>query len=397
MRRWQIAHILIGLTLCLLLHRRAPAADVNTLSPEELADGWIQLFDGETLYGWAPTSQADWQVRDGAIRVSEGEKGLLCTTSEFADYAFKCDFRCPAATNSGIFLRTPTMPTEPAKDCYELNIAAPAVSPFSTGSFVNRQKGTLADVDTSEWRTFEVTAEGGHLVVKIDGETTLDFTDPTPLPRGRIGLQLNSGEVEFRNIKLKPLGLESIFNGKDLAGWKPYPGKASVFSVAPDGALNVKNGPGQLESAGQYGDFTLQLEVYSNGKHLNSGIFFRSIPGEVTQGYECQIHNGYQANDRTQPTDFGTGGFYRRQQARQVVADDFTWFRQTLIVSGDHMAAWVNGYPVSDWTDARPASDNPREGLRRAAGTLIIQGHDPTTDLSFRNIKVAEMPGGENE
>ena len=56
------------------------------------------------------------------------------------------------------------------------------------------------------------------------------------------------------------------------------------------------------------------------------------------------------------------------------------------------MACWVNGIQVSDWTDTRPANDNPRQGLRRAAGTLIIQGHDPTTDLSFRNLRAAEMP-----
>lgn len=382
-----------ALTVAMLLAVAAIArGEVNQLSAEELSDGWILLFDGESLFGWTPASKADWQVVDGAIRVSEGEKGLLCTTSEFGNYAFKCDFRCPATTNSGIFLRTPLQPTDPAKDCYELNIAAPEVSPFSTGSFVNRQKSTIAPVDASAWRTFEVTADGGHFTVKIDGETALEYTDAAPIPRGRIGLQLNSGEVEFRNVKLKPLGLEPIFNGRELTGWKPYPGRASVFSVTPAGELNVKNGSGALESEAQFADFTLQLEVFSNGEHLNSGIFFRSIPGEYTQGYEAQIHNGYLEGDRTKPTDFGTGGFYRRQSARKVVADDFTWFHQTLIVSGDHMASWVNGYQVSDWTDTRPPNDNPRQGLRRAAGTLMIQGHDPTTDLSFRNLRAAEMP-----
>ena len=43
-------------------------------------------------------------------------------------------------------------------------------------------------------------------------------------------------------------------------------------------------------------------------------------------GYECQIQNGYKDGDRTKPLDCGTGGFYRRQDARMVVADDFTWF-----------------------------------------------------------------------
>lgn len=363
----------------------------NTLTQQEIADGWILLFDGETTFGWQASSKANWQVKDGVISVSEGEKGLLNTTTEFADYMFRVDFRAPAKTNSGIFLRSPTKPSDPGSDCYELNIAAPDVSPFPTGSFVGRKKGDAEEFN-SEWRTYEVTAEGGHFVVKLDGRQVLDYTDEKPLGRGFIGLQLNEGPVDFRNIKLKPLGLKSIFNGRDLSGWKVFPGKSSVYSVTDDGHLNVKDGPGQIETEGRYGDLVLQLEVFSNGKHLNSGIFFRSIPGEFWNGYESQIQNGYKDGDRMKPADFGTGAIYRRQPARRVVADDFEWFSKTVVAHGPHIATWVNGYQVVDWTDTRAAHANPRNGLRREAGTLIIQGHDPTTDLSFRNINVAEMP-----
>jgi hypothetical protein len=205
-------------------------------------------------------------------------------------------------------------------------------------------------------------------------------------------LQFNSGKVEFRNVKLKPLGLEDIFNGRDLTGWRVFPDKPSKFSVTPEGAIRVQNGPGQLESERQAADFVLQLEIYSGGKNLNSGIFFRSIPGEHWQGYESQVQNGFLNGDRTKPVDCGTGGFYRRQNARKVVSNDFEWFKKTLVVSGDHMATWINGYQVSDWTDTRPPHENPRQGLRRQAGTFSIQGHDRTTDLSFRKLRLAEMP-----
>ena len=110
------------------------------------------------------------------------------------------------------------------------------------------------------------------------------------------------------------------------------------------------------------------------------------------QGYESQIKTASCSIAR--PMDYGTGGIYNRQKARKVVPDDFVWFHKTLVVSGDHMAAWVNGYQVSDFTDTRPANDNAREGLRLKAGTLAIQGHDRTTDLSFRKIRIAEMPPG---
>ncbi|MGE3408191.1 MAG: DUF1080 domain-containing protein [Pirellulales bacterium] len=366
------------------------SAEPNTLTPDEMAKGWILLFDGESTFGWKAATDANWNVADGAITVSEGTKGLLNTTSQFADYVFKADFRASAETNSGIFLRTPPIPTDPAKDCYELNIAAPAISPFPTGSFVGRQRSG-GQHDLTQWHSYEVAAQGAQITVKLDGETVLDYTDPHPLARGHIGLQYNAGPVEFRNIKLKPLGLRSIFNGKDLSGWKELAGKASVYSVTSEGYLHVENGDGQLESEESYGDFVLQLEAISHGEHLNSGIFFRSIPGDFKLGYEFQIQNGYKDGDRNKPLDCGTGGFYRRQDARRVVSNDHEWFAMTLVADGPHMAGWVNGFPVSDWTDTRKPDANPRKGLRVEAGTLSIQGHDPTTNLSFRNLRIVEL------
>ena len=91
-------------TLC------AHAAEPNALSQEEIADGWILLFDGETLFGWTPGSEANWKAHDGLISVTEGKAGLLCTNTEFADYQLHVDFRSPANTNSGVFLRTKLKP-----------------------------------------------------------------------------------------------------------------------------------------------------------------------------------------------------------------------------------------------------------------------------------------------
>lgn len=383
--------IFCAAAIVLTLSAVAARAAENTLTEKELSDGWILLFDGESTFGWQAEGKANWKAADGKITVSEGEPSFLYTTTQFTDYVLKVDFRYDRDTNSGVFLHTAKKPTDPSADCYELNIAAPHVSPFPTGSFVRRKKAEQ-DFDSREWQTFTVTVQGGSVSVKVNDALALEYDDPAPLKRGHISLQFNQGAVEFRNIKLQPLSLESIFNGKDLEGWTVFPGEKSVYSVTDEGHINVKNGRGQLESHGQYADFALQLEVFSNGTQLNSGIFFRSIPGEFWNGYECQIHNGYKNNDRTQPVDCGTGGFYRRQNARKVVANDGEWFHITLIADGPHMTSFVNGYQVSDWTDTRAADANPRKGLRLEKGTLIIQGHDPTTDLSFRNLRIAPMP-----
>jgi hypothetical protein len=378
------------LAICCLVPLSARADEPNKLTTEELEAGWILLFDGETAFGWEAGSDANWQVVEGALVASEGKQGLLATTSEFSDFVLKVEFRATPQTNSGVFLRTPLQPTDPATDCYELNIAAPDVSPFSTGSFVGRDKAP-APAEATDWQAFEVTAQGDHWVVLLNGKQVLDYRDQKPLGRGRIGLQFNQGKIEFRNVKLKPLGLAPLFNGRDLAGWKVFPEKRSEFSVTPEGYLQIKNGNGQIETEQQFADFVLQAAVQTNGRGLNSGIFFRNVPGQFWQGYESQIHNAFRKGDRNDPIDFGTGGIYRRQKARRVVADDRTWLFKTIVANGPHMAVWVNGIQVSDWTDTREPNANPREGLRLEAGTISLQGHDPTTNLWFRDLRAAEL------
>ena len=80
-----------------------------------------------------------------------------------------------------------------------------------------------------------------------------------------------------------------------------------------------------------------------------------------------------------------------------MVADDLTWFTKTIVADGPHMAVWVNGYQVSDWTDTRPEKESGREGKRLAGGAIAIQGHDATTDFLFRKISAVELPGERSE
>jgi hypothetical protein len=159
----------------------APAGPKVTKPPKlltdaELAEGWIALFDGQTLFGWKAHSKANWQVKDGAILVSSGDPGLLCTTVEFDDYALKCDFRAAKGANSGLFLRTPPVigMNDVATKCYELNIAPPD-NPFPTGSFVGRQKAKQVPENAGEWQSYEVILHGATAVVKLNGETVLEY------------------------------------------------------------------------------------------------------------------------------------------------------------------------------------------------------------------------------
>jgi hypothetical protein len=188
--------------------------------------------------------------------------------------------------------------------------------------------------------------------------------------------------------------LKPLFSGKDLTDWSTDRTNKSEFSVTESGEIAVKNGPGQLETNDTFGDFVIQFDCKVNGDGLNSGIFFRCIPGDVLMGYESQIQNAMKDGDPTKPVDAGTGAIYRRTTARRIAARDHEWFTKTIVADGPHIAVWVNGYQVTDWTDDRERHENPRKGLRTEPGTIAIQGHDPTTDLLFRNLKIAELPNG---
>jgi hypothetical protein len=338
----------------------------NTLTPKEVADGWLLLFDGETTFGWK--IDGDAAAKDGAL-VLGGQKAASATlTTRFGSFDLKLE------TAGGV------------------------------GSVVFRSAGESAALGLTNQPTaldlkFRVDGKPGGdsssmITVGPGGlvRNTAEVTAGAPAPL-RIEAQAGT-PLTIKSIKLKPVGTAPLFNGKDLAGWKVFAGEKykSKFEVTPGGELHVTNGPGDLQTEKAFDNFVLQLECKTNGKALNSGVFFRCLPDQYQNGYEMQIQNAYKDNDRTKPADFGTGAIYRRVPARKVVSNDNEWFTMTLIADGTHLATWVNGVQVVDWTDDRPADENPRKGSKTGKGHLSLQGHDPTTDLLFRNIRIAELP-----
>ena len=142
------------------------------LTSDEIADGWIQLFDGETLFGWKPNSDVNWSVADGVITADKGTKpGLLLTSVPFADYELRCDFWMAKGGNSGVFLRTPAVPTDPGVDCYELNICDTHPQGFNTAkSLLNDGLARAEFLKKGEapWTTATGLVPRGY-VSKIDG------------------------------------------------------------------------------------------------------------------------------------------------------------------------------------------------------------------------------------
>ncbi|WP_298868630.1 DUF1080 domain-containing protein [uncultured Gimesia sp.] len=376
-----------------------PAGDVipdTGLTAKEIEAGWIALFDGHSLYGWKATNDVNWRVEQGVIKADTGKPGLLQTTSPFADYELKFEFRLTPSTNSGVFLRTVFNPKDPVKDCYELNLCD-QMTEYPTGSLVGRSKIQKPVPASMEWQSFVVRLEGSQIKASLNGKEVLNFKDTSKYQRmvGFIGLQKNEGPIEFRNVYLKPLRMSTIFNGVDLAGWQVVPGSKSTFEVVDKTIHVTAEKQGYLETEDTWDNFLFQATAKSNGISLNSGYFFRAIKGSekgMANGYEAQIHNGIKNNDRTKPENAGTGAIFRRTEARRVVSNDNEWFTTTLSAYGSHFAVWINGYQVTDWEDTRKPDENPRKGLRLKAGHISLQGHDPTTDLNFKDLKISSLP-----
>ena len=356
---------------------------IRMLSAKQIADGWIQLFDGTTDYGWKPRGDAQWTVTDGAVVSEAGKAGSLCTTTEFGDGILHVE--CSYASLIGaIALGTPPqVEADPQK----------AVPFYFFSTDLKKIKRPSNRNSASTWIPYDFVVTGKDVEVRSDGAVVGHYKSQSPI-RGTIALvTIGKGAIRFRNILFRPTGLKRVFNGKDLAGWIAPEGNKSVFSVTEEGWLNLKGGRGDLQTTGQWGDFVLQIEVYTNGDHLNSGVFFRAEAGKFEQGYEDQIRNQWEGDDRTKPVDYGTGAVYNRMPVRRVVSSDREWFTMTLVAHGTHIASWVNGVLVCDFTDTRPPDQfNARKGARTTAGVISLQGHEPDTDLNFRNIRIAELP-----
>jgi hypothetical protein len=402
----------------------------SSLTKQEMADGWLLLFDGATPFGWQVDGEV--AVKDGTLVL--GGKKRTTVKLDLGYFEVSWEYRWEGGTAPRRVARA----TRNGKDMGN-----------TQQGFSHSDKGGVVSWIPERW---EVQPSPQGFVAsssrfQFDSNKGMVAQTTTKLPADShivVELQVDEGTtLALRNFKLKPLGLKAVFDAKDLKGWKEIPGKKSKFSVTPHGELHIKDGPGDIQTEGQWDDFVLQLDVFSNGPHLNSGVFFRCLPGQFWSGYEAQIRNewvtdvvlmdgtrlrgSYTAHGdevtlrlckvdgkqvkmtkevrklargdiakvidhRELPIDYGTGAIYNRRPARKVVSDDHQWFTMTVAARGNRLRVWVNGYQTADFTDTRPASESARKGSKTDAGPVSLQGHDPTTDLRFRNIRIVPLP-----
>jgi hypothetical protein len=168
--------------------------------------------------------------------------------------------------------------------------------------------------------------------------------------------------------------------------------KGTIQSQFTDaGTILIEGGRGHLELLQPHANVVIQATALTRSENTNSGIFFRCIPGEDMNGYECQIHHGFK-EDRRRPVDSGSGAIFRRQAAKAVLSDEGRPVHVTIIADGPRIATWVEGVQVVHWEDTRKPDPNPRKGLRTEAGTIMLQGHDPGTKIEFLGLAISPLP-----
>jgi hypothetical protein len=191
----------------------------------------VQLFNGNDLSGWtwyqrppktatqpALVSIGDvWSVKDGVLHTKGKPTGYIRTDKDFpANYVLTVEFRHIAKGNGGILFAL-TGEDKIWPRCLEVQAAngeegdirnvadfKMTMDPSRVEPRRLRRIGPSSEKPAGEWETVQVIADSGNLTVTLNAVVQNVATNTEPLG-GRIGLQSEGGEMEFRRIELTPI------------------------------------------------------------------------------------------------------------------------------------------------------------------------------------------------
>jgi len=194
---------------------------LNALAGAQAQPEPTPLFDGRSLAGWAIENGASssFLVSDGVLRVT-GPAGWLRSQEQYGDFVLDVEFRfLTDDADSGIFVRAPG----PASNVFVRGWPANAYQVQARDISTNRSTNpiwignlyrhrvapgpTEFDADaastaarpTGAWQAFTIQAVGDHLDVTLNG-VLVTRASGIENPRGFIGIQAETGVVEYRAI-----------------------------------------------------------------------------------------------------------------------------------------------------------------------------------------------------
>ncbi len=193
---------------------------------------WKQLFDGKDLVGWKHVGRGEMTVEDGLIRTHGGMGLLYWTGGKLGDCVIRVVYKMRDENdNSGVYIRIPIEPREawmPVHYGYEVQIDN---QPEKSQEDEYHVTGTLYSLTKPlarpgkpgpEWNTMEITLDGPHTTVVVNGVKVTEFTEGDPVPpkklefepergprpqEGYIGLQNHSDNdvVFFKEVAIRML------------------------------------------------------------------------------------------------------------------------------------------------------------------------------------------------
>ena len=229
-------------------------AGANTLTTQEMAEGYELLFDGKNLPKdkWVGEKekfkafpQKGWGVEAGALYMRPtsgiadgkwfplppedarlGGGGSIVTLKKYKDFCFKFDFRLTEAANSGVkYYYDETVNN--GGTCEEYQVLDPAHPDSTKGKDGNRRVASLYDLipahaekivkPTGQWNSGMIVAKGNHVEHWLNGVKVLEY---------------ERGSAAFRKV----VAASKYANwGKDKDG-KPQP-----WGEVPAGRLHIQD------------------------------------------------------------------------------------------------------------------------------------------------------------
>jgi len=194
-------------------------------------DGWRQLFNGKDMTGWQQVGPGSFVVENGLLKPVGGMGLLWYTPNKISNSVIRVVFKVTNENdNAGVFIRIPVEPREewmPVNYGEEAQIFGAGDEYHCTGVLYSLTKALARpSKPMGEWNTMEITLDGPHTIVVLNGAKVTDYTEGQPVPervkeyepqRGRrpdagyIGLQNHPREdktdsgVYFKEVAVRPL------------------------------------------------------------------------------------------------------------------------------------------------------------------------------------------------
>ncbi len=177
----------------------------------------------------------------------------------------------------------------------------------------------------------------------------------------------------------------SLFNGKDLTGWKIY---GTEKWYVEDGELVCESGTdkgyGYLATEKHYKNFELTLQ-FKQGAKGNSGVFIRSSIAEGTtkiSGWQVEVAEPNHDTGGIYES-YGRGWLIQIPDEKENILKFGEWNKMKIIAEGNRIRTYLNGQEMVDFSDDK---------IGAGIGSIALQIHDGGgIKVRWKKLKIKEI------